>query len=72
MHLDLRQNGSAIFEIINEIGRGGMGVVYAASQISFNRRVALEILANELGLTSKSIERFRFRSSRSTPTRVSG
>jgi hypothetical protein len=47
------------FEIIREIGRGGMGVVYEASQRSLNRRVALKVLSSGLGLTTKAVTRFR-------------
>jgi serine/threonine protein kinase len=47
------------FEIIREIGRGGMGVVYEARQVSLNRRVALKVLSSGLGLTAKAVHRFR-------------
>ncbi len=46
------------FELIREIGRGGMGVVYEARQISLNRRVALKVLPPGLGLTGQAVKRF--------------
>src|ERR1051325_7118368 len=36
-----------------------MGIVYEARQVSLNRKVALKVLSGGLGLTSKSIQRFR-------------
>src|SRR5262245_20890286 len=47
------------FEIVRELGRGGMGVVYEARQVSLNRRVALKVLSGGLGLTPRAVQRFR-------------
>src|SRR5262252_5471151 len=47
------------FEIVRELGRGGMGVVYEARQVSLNRQVALKVLGGGLGLTGKAVQRFR-------------
>jgi serine/threonine protein kinase/WD40 repeat protein len=47
------------FRIVREIGRGGMGVVYEAEQISLRRRVALKILSAVGGLDDRQLQRFR-------------
>jgi hypothetical protein len=46
------------FEILAELGRGGMGVVYRARQISLNRIVALKLLSGQLVQSERSIRRF--------------
>ncbi|MGQ0553565.1 MAG: serine/threonine-protein kinase [Planctomycetota bacterium] len=47
------------FEIVREIGRGGMGVVYEARQVSLNRPVALKVLPPALRQDAQLLARFR-------------
>src|SRR5579884_4281784 len=46
------------FRIMREVGRGGMGVVYEAEQISLRRRVALKILPFAATIDSRHLQRF--------------
>src|SRR5262249_51590965 len=47
------------FRLLHEIGRGGMGVVYEAEQISLGRRVALKVLPFAAALDAKQLQRFK-------------
>jgi serine/threonine protein kinase len=47
------------FRIVREIGRGGMGVVYEAVQLSLGRPVALKVLPFAAALDDKQIRRFK-------------
>ncbi|HVV99930.1 MAG TPA: protein kinase, partial [Planctomycetaceae bacterium] len=47
------------FQIVKEIGRGGMGVVYEAVQLSLGRRVALKVLPFAAALDTRQLQRFK-------------
>jgi serine/threonine protein kinase len=47
------------FQIVREIGRGGMGIVYEAVQLSLGRRVALKVLPFAATFDAKYLQRFR-------------
>lgn len=47
------------FRIVRELGRGGMGVVYEAIQVSLGRRVALKVLPSGATLDRRLRMRFR-------------
>ena len=46
------------FHIEQEIGRGGMGIVYRAYDPVLDRPIALKLLAPHLGTDEKALARF--------------
>jgi WD40 repeat protein/serine/threonine protein kinase len=47
------------FRILREVGRGGMGIVYEAEQVSLGRRVALKVLPLAALLDPRQLQRFQ-------------
>jgi eukaryotic-like serine/threonine-protein kinase len=47
------------YHIVREVGRGGMGIVYEATQLSLGRRVALKVLPFAATLDAKQLQRFK-------------
>jgi hypothetical protein len=47
------------FRLLQELGRGGMGIVYEAEQVSLGRRVALKLLPMAAAMDPRQIQRFR-------------
>lgn len=55
----LRHVFAGDFDVEHEVGRGGMGVIYRATEVALQRPVALKVLAPGLGTAPRSTERFR-------------
>ena len=51
-------NSIGHYEILREIGRGGMGVVYLGRDTRLNREVAIKALPSDMALDPARLERF--------------
>lgn len=59
LHLEVGATFAGRYQIIEELGRGGMGRVYKALDQEIQEKIALKVLKPEISMDKKTIERFR-------------
>lgn len=47
------------YQIIEELGAGGMGRVYKAQDLNINEKIVIKLIHPEIAIKAKSVERFR-------------
>ena len=57
--VDLNLEKIGDFQIIRQIGLGGMGIVYEALQVSLQRKVALKVISPVISNSPKQLARFK-------------
>src|SRR5262249_34870692 len=57
--VDLKRGRLGDYKVIRQVGRGGMGIVYEAEQLSLQRRVALKVLPFASNLDQRNLQRFQ-------------
>lgn len=55
----LREATAGEYEVIRELGRGGMAMVFLAREVSLNRKVAMKVMSPALGTDEAMVERFK-------------
>jgi len=55
----LAQATAGEYEILNELGRGGMAVVYLAREVALDRRVAIKVILPSVVDGEEAVERFK-------------
>src|SRR4051812_16736547 len=58
-HHLLEGHARGTYQVVREIGRGGMGVVFLARDVMLHRLVAIKVLRAELSHMEEQRERFR-------------
>ena len=55
----VRMSLSGEYDVQEELGRGGMGIVYRATEVGLQRTVALKVLSPDAGITGRAVARFK-------------